>query len=219
LPCTTAIHNALQVELDVDNQIGGTFGTAYCGVVGGIRRHEFAVLGPSVNLSARLMCNSNNPGVLVDNRVRQKASKDFSFNALTPVKAKGYLDPVPIFQPLSAAEKRWGKENRDFVGRTGEISAIVRLAKDVAYSVGESKMMYIQAESGTGKSSLVVQAISKVRKMEIASKKRVIITRNISNEGDRMVPFRYVDLPYQHYCYFIRSVSASSFSLFCPFTF
>ncbi len=183
------MHNTLQAELDVDNQIGATFGSAYCGVVGGIHRHEFAVLGPSVNLSARLMCYAQNPGVLVDSRVRLKATKDYSFNALMPVKAKGYTDPVPIFEPLSAAAKRWGKAIEDFVGRTIEVDAIVRLANDIAYSSGESKILFIQAESGTGKSTLILQAISKVRKI---CRKRIIITRNISNQGDRMIPFRFV---------------------------
>jgi hypothetical protein len=190
LPCTSSIHNALQAELDVDNQIGGTVGNAYCGVVGGIRRHEFAVLGPSVNLSARLMCNAHNPGVLVDNRVRLKANKGFSFNALPPVKAKGYSEPVPIFEPLSAAEKRWGKAQRNFVGREEEIALMVRTSKELMYSLGESRMLFVQAESGTGKTAVLVQALSKVKKLGGAAKKRIIITRNVSNDGDRMIPFR-----------------------------
>jgi len=189
LPCTVAIHNALQVELDVESQIGGTFGTAYCGVVGGVCRHEYSVLGPCVNLSARLMSSAYNPGIIVDNNVRLKASTEFSFNALEPVKAKGYVVPVPIFEPLSAPEKRWGKATRDFVGRVDELDTILRWAKDIAYSDGESKMLFIQAKSGFGKSALVVQALSDIRKMGLKNRKRVIITRNISNEGDRMIPF------------------------------
>jgi hypothetical protein len=137
LPCTTAIHNALQVELGIESQIGGTFGSAYCGVVGGVWRHEYAVLGPCVNLSARLMCSAYNPGILVDNNVRLKASTEFTFNSLQPVKAKGYASLVPIFEPISAAEKHWGKPIRDFVGRKEQLSHIIRWAKDVAYSKGE----------------------------------------------------------------------------------
>jgi class 3 adenylate cyclase len=62
LPITRTIHDALQEELGVKSKIGGTYGRAYCGVVGGLTRHEFAVLGPSVNLSARLMASEFNPG-------------------------------------------------------------------------------------------------------------------------------------------------------------
>ncbi len=137
LPCTTALHNALQVELGIDCQIGATFGRAYCGVVGGISRHEYAVLGPCVNLSARLMCSSCNPGILVDNSVRLRAKTEFTFNSLQPVKAKGYVNPVPIFEPISAAEKRWGKPIRDFVGRKEQLNYIFRWAKHIAYSKDE----------------------------------------------------------------------------------
>jgi class 3 adenylate cyclase len=53
LPATIAIHNALQFELGVEANIGATFGDVYCGAVGGEKRHEYAVMGPSVNLAAR----------------------------------------------------------------------------------------------------------------------------------------------------------------------
>lgn len=107
LPATIVIHNALLNELAVQNQIGATVGNAYCGVVGGIKRHEYAVLGPSVNLAARLMGSPQNPGILVDDAVRMMADRSYGFNALPPVKAKGYSEPVPIYEPLSPLERSW----------------------------------------------------------------------------------------------------------------
>lgn len=53
LPCTIAVHNALQFEMGIECKIGATFGDVYCGAVGGEKRHEYAVMGPSVNLAAR----------------------------------------------------------------------------------------------------------------------------------------------------------------------
>lgn len=50
LPAAFAINRCLKDELSVENRIGCTFGKVYCGVVGGIRRHEFAVLGAPCNL-------------------------------------------------------------------------------------------------------------------------------------------------------------------------
>lgn len=49
LPATFAIHRALKHELKVENRIGATFGKVYCGVVGGVRRHEFACMGAPVS--------------------------------------------------------------------------------------------------------------------------------------------------------------------------
>ena len=53
----------MKQELNVDNRVGATFGKVYCGVVGGLRRHEFAVMGAPVNLAARLMGSKVNKGI------------------------------------------------------------------------------------------------------------------------------------------------------------
>ena len=50
LPATFAIHSALTNELKVENRIGATFGKVYCGIVGGVRRHEFACMGAPVSI-------------------------------------------------------------------------------------------------------------------------------------------------------------------------
>lgn len=95
------------MELNFDSRIGATFGKAYCGVVGGVRRHEYAVLGPSVNLAARLMCSDQNKGVLVDDVIRHQAKPRFVFKSLPAIKAKGYSDPVNIFEPMTSIDKWW----------------------------------------------------------------------------------------------------------------
>merc|ERR1712071_451176 len=131
LPATKVIHKALLNELNVENRIGATLGQVYCGVVGGIQRHEYAVLGPSVNLAARLMASTQNPGILVDNEVRRVAGKSFVFNALQPVKAKGYTEKVRIFEPVGLSERQWKKADPHFVGRTKELKKILYAGKSI----------------------------------------------------------------------------------------
>ena len=192
MPFTFSIHTALEEELGVRSKIGATFGKAYCGFVGGLERHEFAVLGPSVNLSARLMGSKGNPGILVDKNVRLLTSQIF-FKPLPAVEAKGYDEPVPIFEPLqnAAPDNQWGSVRKNFVGRAKEIKDIMRLAKDLAVHDGTaSKMLFISAVSGTGKSTLMVNATEHVRAMMKKMDKRVIVTRNVSREGDTRIPFR-----------------------------
>ncbi len=189
LPVTLSIHEALKDELGVENKVGGTFGRVYCGVVGGSKRHEYAALGPSVNLAARLMASKTNPGVLVDKNVRMLTSQIF-FKPLPPVNAKGYDDPVPIFVPVQRHEPRWSRAKKNFVGRSNEIKQMMHIAKEMISGSSVSKIVFISAMSGTGKSSMLVQATQRVRAMLKMMKKRVIVTRNISNEGDSRVPFR-----------------------------
>lgn len=78
--------------------IGITSGKAYCGLVGSLRRHEFAVMGPSTNLSARLMASAKAGHIICDVNIR-KSDRTHQYRALGEVKAKGYAAPVPTFRP------------------------------------------------------------------------------------------------------------------------
>ena len=189
IPVTLSICESLLEELGVKTTAGATFGKVYCGVVGGGKRHEFAVLGPSVNLAARLMSPKTNSGViLVDKNVRLLSSQIF-FKPVPAVKAKGYADPVPIFEPVISGDNEWGHTKSNIVGREKEMKEIMLVAKDVALTRIASKFLFVSAASGTGKSTLMVQSTERVRAMVKRMKKRVIVTRNISNDGDSRVPF------------------------------
>jgi Adenylate and Guanylate cyclase catalytic domain len=189
LPATIAIFNALQMELGIQSKIGGTIGEAYCGVVGGVKRHEYAVLGPSVNLAARLMTSPMNPGILVDNRVRMMAHRSYGFNALPPVVAKGYAEPVPIFEPLSPLERAWGTIQPNFVGRKEEILKIMGMARDMILNESPSRIVLVQSRSGMGKTTMVAHSIEHVRKLMGANKHRLVVTKKVSRDSDALVPF------------------------------
>ena len=127
---------------------------------------------------------------MVDKNVRLLTSQIF-FKPLPAVKAKGYDEPVQIFQPINkAGEDQWGHSKRDFVGRVNEIKQIMHTAKDVAIHGTMTKLVFVSAMSGTGKSTLMVQAVEHVRAMMKKMKRRVIISRNVSRDGDSRVPFR-----------------------------
>lgn len=177
------------MELGINSRIGATYGEAYCGVVGGVKRHEYAVLGPSVNLAARLMASKKNPGILVDHQVRMMANRSYGFNALPPVNAKGYAEPVPIFEPLSPLERKWGRIMPNFVGRKAEIMRLMEIARDMVLSEKDSKLVLVEGKSGIGKTTMVNHCIEHIRKLMGANKHRLIVTKNISKETDSLVPF------------------------------
>lgn len=190
LPATITIHNAIVNDLGIKCRTGATIGEAYCGVVGGVKRHEYAVLGPSVNLAARLMASKSNPGILVDNNVRMLAHRSFGFNALPPVVAKGYAEPVPIFEPLSPLERSWGKLQPNFVGRKSEILKMLGIARDMLLKDSPARLVLVEAKSGMGKSTMVAHCIEHIRKLMGANKHRLIITKNVSKDSEAMIPFR-----------------------------
>ena len=64
----TGLRTALNVNAKLKAQgleprTGVTSGTAFCGLVGSSYRCEYSVMGPSVNLAARLMCECEKKGV------------------------------------------------------------------------------------------------------------------------------------------------------------
>lgn len=189
LPACIAIHGSLKVELGIDSRIGATIGEAYCGVVGGVKRHEYAVLGPSVNLAARLMASKMNPGILVDNRVRMMANRSFGFNALPPVVAKGYSEPVPIFEPLSTLERYWGRIISNFVGRKPEIKTLMQNTSEMLRGSSPSRFLLIDSKSGVGKSTMMAHGIEHIRRSFSPRNNRLIVIKNVSKESNSLVPF------------------------------
>lgn len=80
-------------------RFGVTTGRNYCGVVGSASRMEYTVLGDSVNLSARLMANAKEHGILVGEKTYELSREELEFNILAPILVKGKTALIPIFEP------------------------------------------------------------------------------------------------------------------------
>jgi hypothetical protein len=98
LQCARDLVISMQ-DIGVPVSIGLTSGQVYCGLVGSPTRHEFAVMGPSVNLSARLMgkCNANE--ILCDAVIRNR-DRAHLYVPFAKLNAKGYAQPVETFRPV-----------------------------------------------------------------------------------------------------------------------
>ena len=131
--------------------IGITAGIAFCGLVGATYRAEYSVLGPCVNLAARLMCMcaaDDASSVLCDTAVRMQADGErasprspmidaklrasrcannsrLHFREGPPATMKGYDEPVRVFsvarEPCTAGGK-WMRQD----GRPGAVSPVDR---------------------------------------------------------------------------------------------
>lgn len=102
--CAAAMEAAKQIIISLQGinlhaSIGVTCGKDYCGLVGSANRHEYAVMGPSVNLSARLMCKAPPCSIICDIETKNR-DRMHHFECLGEVVAKGYKDPVPTFRPI-----------------------------------------------------------------------------------------------------------------------
>ena len=122
LPACRAIYKAAKA-IGIKVRMGLTIGRVYCGRIGSLKRHEFAVLGPSVNLSARLMCSALNEGLLVDQSIVDKGLGE-DVRALEPIRAKGYSELVNIYSPsLSRARPKSADRFRRLLVRDTNVIA------------------------------------------------------------------------------------------------
>ena len=97
-----AIVSALK-RYDLRAKCGVTVGVGFCGLVGAPNRCEYAVMGPSVNLAARLMCAAakSDKDVYVESGIERATSVSPQarlcvFNACEPIKAKGFSEMVKV---------------------------------------------------------------------------------------------------------------------------
>jgi hypothetical protein len=189
LPATFAIHNALKNELHVDNKIGATCGKAYCGVVGGVHRHEFAVMGAPVNLAARLMHSKNNNGILVDEAIQAHADSRYAFKRLPPVEAKGYDKPVIIFEPLHAVNKKRSVAH-GFIGRHKDVAELTDVAKSIMRDPDDSSTVigFIIGEPGIGKTALGLKVYEEMKLYASLHHQKIVYYRSTSNETEQRVP-------------------------------
>ncbi|KAJ3106308.1 Adenylate cyclase type 10 [Phlyctochytrium planicorne] len=133
-----------------------TMGKAFSGFIGTENRSEGTVLGPSVNLAARIMCNPACNGRLLCDRVISEACDDiYDFKDMGTMKAKGIEGEIQLFAPtgLKANDGEPGLERQLLEGRVEELSLLSSTFEK--WMAGERAMALVTGKSGQGKTHLV----------------------------------------------------------------
>lgn len=146
-----AIRSALAAA-DLKVGYGIATGRTFCGTIGGSERRDYAILGSTVNLAARLSQYSDG-AILCDQETFKPAAVRMQFTAAAPLRLKGIAKPIPIFTPIGLTPATSGATK--MVGHEKELSAVVR-AIDTLKS-GKSSLFVLEGEAGIGKSTLVQQ--------------------------------------------------------------
>ncbi|CAN0445191.1 unnamed protein product [Ascophyllum nodosum] len=148
--------------------IGITTGKVYCGFVGLSKRCEYAMMGCSVNLSARLMASAPKNTIQVDFEAWSRARKFFDFKTLAPIKAKGYVDLVPVFRPLGQAlagdDRKVGGQDGDYilVGATAELEAFAATTRRMQASGNTRPVVLIGHASKTKPTPMLSRIIERL---------------------------------------------------------
>jgi class 3 adenylate cyclase len=112
--CAATIQNASQRFRHVCS-VGITTGSAFCGTIGSALRQDYAAIGNSVNMAARLMSKANGQ-ILIDQETCRTLSETQrqQLQPLEPMQLKGATEPVVAysFRPELITDSHWEGINR-----------------------------------------------------------------------------------------------------------
>jgi class 3 adenylate cyclase/tetratricopeptide (TPR) repeat protein len=155
-----ALRCALELRDATDGpvRIGAASGFTFCGRVGSDRRQEYAAVGDTVNLAARLMQAAAVGEILVAGGTDRKVRRMLRLEHQEPIMVKGRSDPVPLSALVGQsgdAVSGTGVEPAHalpMIGRDRELAA-AQSKVDRAAS-GNGQILGIAGEPGIGKSRL-----------------------------------------------------------------
>ncbi|KAJ3382209.1 hypothetical protein HDU92_004893 [Lobulomyces angularis] len=144
-------------DLFDDFSIGITTGMVSIGGVGNENRIEYAVMGDSINMAARLMCSQKCKGlILCDEKTYTLCESEFSFETLGQIKVKGKSHQISIFQPKKLKSNELKKqvlpENDLFIAREKERNTIENTLKTHLTTCGP-RILVVEGDGGMGVST------------------------------------------------------------------
>jgi class 3 adenylate cyclase/tetratricopeptide (TPR) repeat protein len=140
---------------------GVTTGPVYCGEIGSDVRREYAVVGDTVNLAARLMQGAAAGQLLIDRATYERVADVVVVSGPEQVTAKGKTQPVPVWavqatrDSLPAAPLSTPAAT-PLVGRDSELDVIRAVTAEVR--AGHGHVIWLHGEAGIGKSRLAAEA-------------------------------------------------------------
>ena len=166
---TDAIRTDL-LEAGLDCAVGIATGQMFTGICGGPALRHYAVIGPAINLSARLM-QTGADGVLLDEATMRAAGPRLTFEAMPDIEAKGFSEPVGTFRFTGLAETAplIGAMESSLFGRDEE-----------AARLDDTLNGLLDGETGHGGGAVVVSG-------EAGIGKSVLLSHFAARAGDRGV--------------------------------
>jgi predicted ATPase/class 3 adenylate cyclase len=131
--------------------------------VGGTTEAEDTLMGSPVNLATRIERAAPPGGLLISHDSYRHIRGIFNIETVQPITAKGFDQPVPVYQVLGVKPRTLriytrrveGIETR-MVGREPEFKHLQN-ARQTAITAGQGQMITISGEAGIGKSRLLFE--------------------------------------------------------------
>jgi class 3 adenylate cyclase/tetratricopeptide (TPR) repeat protein len=132
-------------------------------VAGGVTEGKATIMGPAVNLAARLERSAPPGGLLISKHTHQHVRGLFDFEPGEAIQAKGFTEPVRVYLVRRARPRAFRLTTRGvegvetpMIGREAELSSLQEAMKSVDQS-RRGKAVTIVGEAGLGKSRLLAE--------------------------------------------------------------
>lgn len=150
-------------------QAGVATGPVFCGAYGGVTRHNYGIIGTTMNRAARLMGKAAGR-VIVDETTESRGRRWIEFTPLPAVTLKGIEAPVRVFEPVGRQRKTESHaEPAAMIGRSRELAALQSRLAALAERPGGGGggAVLVEAEAGMGKSTLLRRALSLASRLDV----------------------------------------------------
>ncbi len=156
LKCISSLKDelaSLQKKSTLTFKVGITSGMVFTGIIGGKERCQYAAVGNTVNLAARLMVYADWGEVLVDENVNK--AKGFGFEHKGDIIYKGFEGPIATYR-LAGVEEQKAFYSGVMIGRDNELQKLVGFASPI-FDNTFAGVAVVYGEAGIGKSRLAYE--------------------------------------------------------------
>ena len=141
-------------------RIGLNTGPVIVGRVGSDMRYEYAPMGGSVHLAARMQAAAQPSSVLISDQVHRFVAPLFDTEDAGPIQVKGLGKPVQGYRVLRAKSDPGTVRGlvglqSPMVGREAELAALLQLCEAVQAGLGRAAL--VVGEPGLGKTRLIAE--------------------------------------------------------------
>ncbi|ETM45615.1 hypothetical protein L914_09383 [Phytophthora nicotianae] len=159
------------LDSGIKASIGITTGSVYCGSVGSSARAEYAVVGDSINLAARLMSAAPVGEIYCDDRTHKETKGSVHFRDTLEMSVKGKTKPIQVFpvQQYSQASEAVATSSSEPTCpapyRSSEILDAVPLFGSIPRcnisDTNAHRALIVCGDSGTGKTMLLNHVVQR----------------------------------------------------------